>query len=44
MLKWSFVFLIVAIIAGILGFTNIEEGAVAIAKILFFGNDAKNSW
>jgi uncharacterized membrane protein YtjA (UPF0391 family) len=36
MLKWSFIFLIIAIIAGILGFTNIEAGAAAIAKVLFF--------
>ena len=36
MLKWSFIFLIVAIVAGILGFTNIEAGAASIAKILFF--------
>ena len=36
MLKWSFVFLVIAIIAGILGFTGIEEGAASIAKILFF--------
>jgi uncharacterized membrane protein YtjA (UPF0391 family) len=36
MLKWSFIFLIVAIIAGIFGFTNIEAGAADIAKILFF--------
>jgi uncharacterized membrane protein YtjA (UPF0391 family) len=36
MLKWSFIFLIIAIVAGIFGFTNIEAGAVSIAKILFF--------
>ncbi len=36
MLKWSFIFLIVAIIAGIFGFTNVEAGAASIAKILFF--------
>jgi len=36
MLKWSFIFLIVAIIAAIFGFTNIAEGAASIAKVLFF--------
>lgn len=29
-------FLIIAIIAGILGFTGIAQGAAEIAKILFF--------
>ena len=36
MLKWSFIFLAIAIVAGILGFTGLEEGAASIAKILFF--------
>jgi len=36
MLKWSFIFLIIAIIAGIFGFTGIAEGAAEIAKVLFF--------
>jgi len=36
MLKWTIAFLIIAIIAGIFGFTNIEVGAVAIAKTIFF--------
>ena len=36
MLKWSFLFLLVAIVAAIFGFTGIAEGAAAIAKILFF--------
>ena len=36
MLRWSFIFLVVAIIAGILGFTNIAAGAAEIAKVLFF--------
>ncbi len=36
MLKWSLIFFVVAIIAGIFGFTNIAEGAAAIAKVLFF--------
>ena len=36
MLRWALIFFIVAIIAGILGFTNIEEGAADIAKTIFF--------
>lgn len=36
MLRWSFIFLIVAIVAAIFGFTGIAQGAAAIAKVLFF--------
>ena len=36
MLRWSFIFLVIAIIAGIFGFTGIAAGAAAIAKTLFF--------
>lgn len=36
MLKWSAIFLIIAIVAAIFGFGNIAEGAADIAKILFF--------
>jgi uncharacterized membrane protein YtjA (UPF0391 family) len=36
MLKWSLIFFIVAIIAGVFGFTDIASGAAAIAKVLFF--------
>src|SRR5262245_57541937 len=36
MLGWSLTFLVVAIAAGILGFTGIAGVATAIAKILFF--------
>lgn len=36
MLKWSVLFLIVAIVAGILGFTAILGAAVNIAKIIFY--------
>lgn len=36
MLRWSFAFLVIAIIAAILGFTNIAAGAADIARILFF--------
>lgn len=35
MLKWSLTFLVIAIIAGILGFTGIAAGAATIAKFLF---------
>jgi uncharacterized membrane protein YtjA (UPF0391 family) len=34
MLYWAFVFLVVALIAAALGFTNIAGGAFAIAKFL----------
>lgn len=36
MLQWSIIFLVVAMIAGLLGFTNIAGTALEIAKILFF--------
>ncbi len=36
MLRWSITFLIVAIIAGLLGFTSIAGASMGIAKILFF--------
>jgi uncharacterized membrane protein YtjA (UPF0391 family) len=36
MLRWSFLFLVIAIIAGVLGFTGVAAGAASIAKILFF--------
>ncbi len=35
MLTWSIVFLVVAIIAGIFGFTTIAGTAIGFAKILF---------
>ena len=35
MLKWAFVFLLIAIIAGIFGFTGVEETSATIAKWLF---------
>ncbi len=35
MLKWAFIFLIIAIGTGALGFTNIASGAATISKILF---------
>jgi uncharacterized membrane protein YtjA (UPF0391 family) len=36
MLRWSFGFLILALIAGILGFGGVANVSVDIAKILFF--------
>jgi len=36
MLNWTLNFLILALIAGLLGFTGIAGAAVGIAKILFF--------
>lgn len=36
MLYWSLVFLVVAIIAGVLGFTSVYVAAAWVAKILFF--------
>ena len=36
MLSWALIFLVVALIAGLLGFTSIAGAAVGIAKILFF--------
>ena len=36
MLRWALLFLIVALIASLFGFTDIAGGANSIAKILFF--------
>ena len=36
MLNWAITFFVVAIIAAVLGFTNIAGSAIDIAKILFF--------
>jgi uncharacterized membrane protein YtjA (UPF0391 family) len=36
MLHWSLIFLVIALIAGLLGFTGIAGAAMGIAKILFF--------
>lgn len=35
MLKWSFMFLVFALIAGLLGFTSIAGASIGIAKVLF---------
>ena len=51
MLKWAFVFLIVAVIAGIFGFTDVEAASATIAQwlfgiflVLFFGALAIGLW
>lgn len=36
MLRWALVFLVVGLIAGILGFTSLAGASIAIAKFLFF--------
>lgn len=36
MLYWTIVFLVIALIAGLFGFTGIYVAAAGIAKILFF--------
>jgi uncharacterized membrane protein YtjA (UPF0391 family) len=35
MLKWSVVFLIIAIVAGVFGFTGVEQASATIAQWLF---------
>ncbi len=35
MLKWALIFLVIALIAGALGFTNVAAGAATISRILF---------
>jgi uncharacterized membrane protein YtjA (UPF0391 family) len=35
MLRWSFAFLVLALVAAIFGFTNVAQGAVGIARVLF---------
>ncbi len=36
MLRWSISFLILALVAGVLGFGGVANASVDIAKILFF--------
>jgi uncharacterized membrane protein YtjA (UPF0391 family) len=35
MLKWALIFLIIAVIAGIFGFTDVEAASVTVAQWLF---------
>ena len=51
MLRWAFVFLVIAIIAGIFGFTDVEAASATIAQwlfsiflVLFFGALAIGLW
>ena len=36
MLYYALVFFIIAVVAGLLGFKNVESGATKIAKVFFF--------
>jgi uncharacterized membrane protein YtjA (UPF0391 family) len=36
MLGWALTFLVVALIAGLLGFTTVAGAAMGVAKILFY--------
>jgi uncharacterized membrane protein YtjA (UPF0391 family) len=36
MVKWAFIFLVIALIAALFGFTGIAAAAAGIAKFLFF--------
>ena len=36
MLRWALIFLIVGLIAGLLGFTGVAGTSIGIAKVLFF--------
>ena len=35
MLKWALIFLLIAVVAGIFGFSGVEEAAATIAQWLF---------
>jgi len=36
MLRWALIFLVIGLVAGLLGFTSIAGTSIAIAKTLFF--------
>ena len=36
MLRWALMFLVIGLIAGVLGFTTVAGASIAIAKILFY--------
>ena len=36
MLKWAFIFLVIAIIAGLFGFKGIAGASAGVSKLLFF--------
>ena len=35
MLRWAFIFLLIAIVAGLFGFTGVEQASATIARWLF---------
>jgi uncharacterized membrane protein YtjA (UPF0391 family) len=36
MLRWAFIFLVIALVAALFGFTTLAGTSIEIAKILFF--------
>lgn len=36
MLRWALLFLLIGLVAGVLGFTSLAGASIAIAKFLFF--------
>ena len=36
MLRWALIFLVLALVAGVLGFTGVAGESMAIARILFY--------
>ena len=36
MLRWALIFLLIGLVAGLLGFTSLAGASIAIAKIIFF--------
>jgi uncharacterized membrane protein YtjA (UPF0391 family) len=36
MLRWALIFAVIAVVAGLLGFTGIAAGAAVIAKTIFY--------
>ena len=36
MLRWALIFLVIGLLAGLLGFTGVAGASIAIAKTLFF--------
>lgn len=36
MLRWALIFLVIGLVAGLLGFTGVAGASIAIAKTLFF--------
>jgi len=36
MLRWAILFLVIGLVAGLLGFTSVAGASIAIAKTLFF--------